>query len=332
MINIDPYNTTYGQMINKEKVIKEIISYLSIKGNRNLNYEFINKGNVKYIYVLGVDEEERSFPIWDQPMLFKHGNDTIIATDLRKYVQKIKAQPLNLYDVVKDHSAVEYLTNAATIMGDFTNGEIGNYKKLFNGTAVAYAALTGHVINTMVSLNPLERVNVEIAASFVAHAQLLDIGNNESISMYTESILNRIISTRLSMPVSASMVKSIEYPHSLENGIASYVEFYKSVLPEEKAGMITDRVFINLLGNLWYGPGGNETLIMSMECMPLFMSLTYTLLSDNSFKKQRLAMIMNYFERNIDKPGYLKYMSMLLKGKATMLSYVDYDLESVLEN
>lgn len=331
MVIIDPYNTTYGRFINKEKIVKAITNYLHIHSNKHFNYEFPNNDQVKYVFILGCNQEEKSFPIWEQPMLFNIGTTAIIAVDLRKYVKAIKDQPVNIYSVVKDKPAVDYLATAAMLMGDFYIKNYSPYRKIFTNISTAYAFLSSYIINIIIALNPLEKLKIEIASSYVANMLLTHTEANESLSMFKDSIIARISTSKLSLPVNKEIIKGFNFPDALDPNIEAFIKYYQTVISEDKGSLITDKVYINLLSNLWFGPGGNETLIMAMECMPLFIALVFSLVNDTTYKRQKLATLFSTYDKHIKRNEIINVINQTITSKITALQFEEINLDDILE-
>lgn len=316
MIIVDPYSTSYGALINKDKVSKELVKF-SITADKNLNYEFRNGDNCEVVFILGKNEDERSLPIFNQPMLVKNmRNEQVVYCDLRKYVKQTREDDvLNAGSVFKDIAACKYLVNASLIMSDFASDTLGNYRNVFGHIAMGYSVLISNIVSMAIILNPLEKLDLEIALAY--YASLLLIQDNDILD-HKDSIVARLSNFRFSIPVNRKNINTVvDSINSIEINydVDGLINVIKHILPDEKKELLNDKILITLLSNVWYGPGNNETLIMALECMPLFISLMYSCIQDPTYKRCKVATIFDKFSKNISNKEFVRLMELVLKEK-----------------
>jgi hypothetical protein len=265
-------------------------------------------------FILGYNEEERSLPIWDHPLVMKDVNGTsTIVTDLRKYVKKIDEQPFNISDVIKDKASAEFLVIRTLLTADYIDGNYGIYRNINETIVPAFALVISSVINNMVALNPVERVNIEIVLS---HYLNVFLTNSENIEENIPNIVAKILKSKLSIPVNRKSVETIVFniKHDISN-IEDLLENIRKVISEDKASFINSSILVNLLSNIWYGPGGSETIMMGLEDVPTWSALVYVSLLDKSFKRTRLSMLIEKSARKLNSSEFEKQMKIYLKEK-----------------
>ena len=70
MVNIDPYLTSYGRLINIENLKKELLKYV-ITNDSNLNYEYATEDQSKLVFITGYNSEEKELPLFEHPIIIK---------------------------------------------------------------------------------------------------------------------------------------------------------------------------------------------------------------------------------------------------------------------
>lgn len=312
MVNIDPYLTSYGKLINIENLKKELQKYV-ISNDSNLNYEYANEEGSKLVFITGYNSEEKDLALFEHPVMIKDiRGDNIICIDVRKYVRQHNEQALYLKDIVKDSSSFNFLVIRAITMTDYVNGHYGVYRPVYKNYTVGYSHLIANIINAIVGLNPVEKVNVELATAFHFNTLITD----SEVTGRDGAIIARLEQCKFSLPVTKKTIAlTISHLDSSDRTIEGLITNIKKVLPEEKGMLITKGVVINMLANIWYGAGGSETVLMSLENVPTWLALMYCATVDKTYKRSRLATIleMNSRKTNIDEVE--KFMSNYIKSK-----------------
>lgn len=305
MIKLSPYQTTYGEMVNTSKLVKDLVKYLASTRNTNLNYEFQNTSECKLVFILGIDQEEKDLPLWEHPLVLKDlNNNNVVAVDLRKFVKKIDEQPMSVTEIIKDPSSVNFLiVNALTTM-DYVDGNFGYFRDYTKAMATSFSYVVSHLVNSIVGLNPVEKVYVEIVLAHYVNMLLSDTSDKSDL---VPSLIARISNMKLSIPVNKKSVEVVmgKINHDVSD-IDDLMDNIKIVLPEEKRTLIDVNALINVISNIWYGPGNSETIVISLEHLPTWLTLVYTSIADKGFKRTRLAMMLDKFSRQIGSKEFEK--------------------------
>ena len=303
MLLLDPYETSYGKTLHKDRLMKEISLYYTANAEKNLNYEY-NAFNV--FFILGYDKEEENLPLFNHPLIIEdYRGNKFVGCDLRKYTKTKGEQPLNIADVISDRASAINLINSTLIINDFLLDNYSKYRSVFVPTCTAYAFLISYLVNTIIALNPLEKHEVELAAMF--HANVLLIPDQPAkTDDHLDIIAARMQKSKLSLPVSRKGVDQvIALCNSYDPTITALVQNIQAVLPPEKANLFNEALLINLLANMWYGHGASESLYMSLECMPMFMSLIYSALSDRTYKRSRISTLLDKYSKQINAKQFI---------------------------
>lgn len=318
MILADPYQTSIGKLVSNEKLIKELQKYIVATKNYNLNYEYLppkGRDDIQLVFITGCDEDEKELPVWNYPIVFENlKKNPVVAVDLRKFVKNDKGQPLKLHDVMRDQGASNFLINTALIISDFIAEHVGDYRNSFSSIAGSYGMFVSYLVNSIVALNPVEHLDVELAAAYFANLMLTP-GNE--YKEYRDSIIARMSNSKFTLPVTKrSVTATLERVADYDDlTLTNLVNTIKDVMSEEKRGLITEQLLINMTANMWYGNGTNDVLVYAFECMPLWIALSYTALGDKTYKRARLSTILDKFNKQIGVKDYVKNMDLLLKEK-----------------
>lgn len=318
MIIADPYQTSIGKLVNNEKIEKSLQKYLVSTKNYNLNYEFLppkGRDDIQLVFITGCDDEEKELGIWSYPLVFENlKKNKVIATDLRKFVKDNKSQPLTLKSVMRDESATNFLINTALIISDFIAEEFGEYRNCYNSITTSYGMFISYLVSAAVALNPVEHLEVELAATYFANLMLTPENDYRE---YRDSIIARMSNAKFTLPVNRkSVTATLDKVSDYDNlSITNLINTIRDVLPEEKGGLINETILINLMSNMWYAGGNNDALVYALECIPLWVSLTYTALGDKAYKRARLSTILDKFNKQIGVKDYVKNMDLILKEK-----------------
>lgn len=315
MVITNVYQTSFGKMINTQKIIKELQQYLISTPCENLNYEYLTNNEAKLVFITGCNKDEKDLGIWNYPLVFKNLKDqNVIAVDLRKYVKDSKEQPIALSQVMKDVANSNFVINSSLITSDFLTENFGEYRNNYNSITAAYSVLVSYLVNIVINLSPVEKLDVELASNYFANLLLTP---GEDYKSYHSAILARMSNTKFSLPVTKKSIEATIDKLDLDGNVTikGLVNIIKNVLPEEKASLINETVLLSLFGNMWYGNGGGEALVISLESMPLWISIVYTALSDKTFNKTRLSNILDKANKQINSKEFVKDISNILKQK-----------------
>lgn len=310
---IDPYLTTYGKALNIAKITQSVKEYLVKTNLTNLNYEYMQYEECKVVFITGCNELEKEIPPFNNPLILEDIKGQMkVAVDVRKYLTKLDDQPLDLRKVSKDIGNLDFCAYRAIVTAGLICGYFGFYKKYSRSLATAYAFFISYIVDSIVKLNPAEKVNVEIAAgyfllqNFVPAEEYNDRTNQELIYNNIVANLSRL---KISYPVNAKYVEEltsrfldIEYNGTIDN----LLEYIIASLDSEKVHLLNKNIFISLLNHMWYGHGSSETIIIGLEHLPTWVALVYSGLSNTVFKKSRFAMILSKYGSKIDINTYIK--------------------------
>lgn len=312
---IDPYETSYGKVINKTRLLKEVSDYVA-HSSEPLSYEFRAPGdNTKLVFITGFNDEEKNLTVFDHPLVFKDiKNNNIVACDVRSYVNTNKdEQPLELLAAAKDTFGLKYAALRALLMADFLEHNYGVLRSSYSSITMSFASSIATLINLYVRLNPEDIVKVELACAYYINMLFVDAKDMNDMA---DNIVARISSFKYTVPVMKTLVTKMFEGYSMKGQtVYDLIDVIKYVLPEEKANIINDTVLVNLMSNIWYGPGGNETLVIGLEHAPTWIGVVYLSLANMAYKRARLS-TMIVKSRGVDFKEFIKDVDIYIKERS----------------
>lgn len=315
-----PYDTEYGKRIETNKIKTELFKYLSTIDASELEYDYTTDSKVKLLFITGKNEDEKRLPIWDHPILVEKlriGDAVVI--DLRKYNRSIKEGEdfLKLTDVVKDVSHLEFMLLRGLLTVDFLTENYSVVNQQMKGIMSGYSFFITNLLSTLVPLTFIEQAGVQAYVSI--YTSLLTTESDDINNILA------ITSTRLANSKNfGSLTKTtLDKMFSRENIEDLYKQYgrtpkmlealIKLGVNDDKKDIIDINVIYNALTNMWFGPGGNEVTIMSIEHIPTWIALQVIASTDATFKRSRLTMLLDKASKAINPQEVNKYF----------LNYVD---------
>lgn len=317
MIIVDPYLTSYGKTLNKEKAKKEVMKYMITTDVEDLSYGYKTSENTNLVFITGRNNDEKDLPIFVFPLVLEDiRNKTTIAVDLRKFC-KDRIDTNILMDMFKDKANGEFYIITAVIMADFLQEEYTTYRRVFNNISGAYAVLTSNIINSCTPLSVVEKVQIEVAAAYYANLLLTP---SKDYTDYRDAYIARISNIKFSIPIDKKTTRQVIESIRLEPELTVYglIDVCKQLVTEDKKGLIESKLYISMLANMWYGINSLDLLTAAQECMPLWIAILYTTLTNLTFAKSRLTTLLEKNSKAVDSKEYIKIMSTYLKDKGVI--------------
>jgi hypothetical protein len=300
----NPYDTTYGKMFNITNTEKALLKYYTGTSDKNLNYEYGHDIPVGLLVITGYCEDEKNLPVFEHPIIFKDiRNNLIVAVDMRKYVRQTTEQPMSLREIAKDTASLDCIMLRAMLTAQFLNGDTGIMRNLDKNFASGYTLLLSWLLNIMGNFNPIDKVSIEIVIAHYYYSMMIEEHDLPDMQVNLHA---RIAKTPLSLPIT---IKNVE--NTLRNirpevrTIDGLIENIKLVISDDKRMFINTDALVNLLSSMWYGPGGAEAMIMSLEHLPTWMALMYSATVDKTYKRSRLASTLDKYGAKV-KPSEIE--------------------------
>lgn len=313
MITPNPYKTTYGELLNTDKLKSRILSYLPHVDVSKLQYEYVNESNVKVIFITGCNDYERELPVWDHPYVFKTiYNEDMIAVDLRKYVKSTDDYPDTISEIAKDLSVISHIVLRAMLTADAVGDVFGIHRSLFRDASLAFSVWMTGVVNNIIPLGPEEKLHAEI---ILAYYYNLTLHSTDALAELDESIKSRVTTSKFSIGASTKVSRKVlEGVTPKTPDMHAMLDYIKLVLPESKQRFITTESIALGTSNMWYGSGGAETVLMAIEHPPTWIALIYAAVSLKSYKRNRLSTILTMNKKLINAKEIEKLLTNYIKS------------------
>lgn len=316
MIIVDPYLTSYGKTLNKEKPKKDIMKYLITTDVLDLSYGYRTGNEVQLVFITGRNNDEKDILPFVYPIIVTDvRNKTIIAVDLRRFTKDVDSEILA--DRIKDTTNAELYILLAMVMSDFLMEDYTVYRKLFNSIAASYSVVTTHIISAHTPLSVVEKVHVEVAAAYYANLLLTP---GKKYLDYKDAIMARISNIKFSVPADKRLIRNVVDNIKLEDELTIYglIDVCKQLISEDKRDLIDNKVYISILSGMWFGTSALDLLTAGQECMPLWISIIYTTLSSMVYAKSKLTSVLDKQAKAIDAKTYVNTISLYLKDKGVV--------------
>ena len=294
----NPYETTMGKATPLRDVPKDYLKYLLFNLGTNLSYEVLVNSECKIAFITGYCREEQELPFLEQPLVLEVNNHPVVIYDVRKYVKKVQDKPATLKEIFSNSSAYELIVTHALLLKDFNLKNYGVVKPIEKNIGTAFALFLGNIVNYLITLDPIEKLKVEIAIAYYFYFLTVE---DHDIKDHKDAIMNKILNSSLSLKipnikfVEETLMDCITEIKDV-NTLISNINF---VLPEEKRGYVTITNLVARCRNMWYGPGGDIILLMGLECVPNLYALINSGLNDKSYKRSIFSMTLDKFSSKI---------------------------------
>lgn len=304
---IDAYDTTYGKFFNVNKIKEDIKKNLISNRDIDLSYNYnLKNSNVQLAFLTNEYEFNNNVPVFDHPLIVEDINkNKIIVSDLRKYV-KSSNENIDVYSNVtdklstlyaKDRNAVDFIINRALFTGMLLTDDYSVYSNYYNTIITSYAGFISSVINKgIVQLDADKVIRVHVVAGIYTGIMMKEL-DKENLQNDIDLFIGRFKNSNIGKTVKDSTIREVldvmkfehyNYPELIENIQAAVGSDYGSV--------ITKDAFSSKLNNLWYGPGGSNTVIMAMEHMPTWFSLCIAIANSRVYDKSKMSLILDRFK------------------------------------
>lgn len=308
---INPYATTMGLLLNNEKIKNSLMKYTAISGDLSFGYRL---DGLKIYLITGYRGEEKEIPLFNHPYLFYNNKfQPSIAVDLRSYCkpdlskERLSYMEINLDEVLKDTRGVEFVMNRALLVGMTATNQLGYIRGSYKPLMISFGCFVGNIANTMVNLDVVNRITVEVLSCFYFYGLLVD-KDKYGLEELKNVVASQLDKAKLNIVVTRPMVEKILSNVNFIYTFPELISAIKDNLPEAQASLIDLRVFNSLLGNLWIGPGGNELIPIALDNLATWMIIFYYSLEETTYKRTRIMEIIKKFSlKSISSKSKLEF-------------------------
>lgn len=286
-----------SRVVEIEKKIKELL----LRDDR-LSYEYTGRTR-DFIFITGYNDEERELPPFEHPMLIDGVmSRKYIVVDLRKYVKQLNEKPNLLKESITNFAGATFQINRAILLDINLAEDSYKLQIVQDNIGLIFGNLVASIVNSIVNLNPKEKLYVEGVAYAYIIAMFNEDLNNEEMRDYIKPILKK---AKLSLPLNVDMVDDLLTLNLTPKSFMECFDNIKKILGPKSVGLQL-KSFYNNIASFWFGPGAAETLMLAFEDRATIICLFLTAYNDASFKKSRLSTNIENVKRKLDKETFKK--------------------------
>ena len=311
-----PYTTEYGKASQMGGVENALTRFAIDVDTKTMNYEYVIDSDIQLVIITGYSDLEKELPVWDHPIYIEYRNSRLLFIDLRRYVRAKDEQPTNIADIVTNKDGVEFSVLHALLVADSIENNNGIHRVIFKPIASAFGTFLSTIANSIIPLDIESKIRLEIVGVVHSTRTVYDAEDYDSLN---QDIINRVLTTKYSIKLPKNVILSTYDRLRPGATLEDLVHNMKEVTPEHISNLITKESLLGVMNNLWTGPGGSETLIIGLESPATWMSLVYSVVKNKSFKRNRLAMILNKNSRNINVKLIEKHFTQYLEERTNII-------------
>lgn len=311
---IRAYETTFGKILNITNIENDLKKFFIINNNIDFSYGIENYEieNVNFKFLIGTSNE-KNISVFDHPIIIENRDKSkSIITDLRKYTKpnidyndyKRGEKDWLLNFAAKDKSSIDFCIIRALLTSDMIKERFVVYSNLFKYIIPSYSNfITDMISKTIVGLDVIEQITVKTVIGLyisIFQTQTNVLEYDDIISIFKSRVQNSY-----GMMVNQDNLNTIADKCTFKfSTFSELVENIKANLPYEKSKLISTDIVFNKLSNLWYGPGGSETILIGLEDMATWFTLLYSCSDNTLYKKTRLGSLLDLHRRTIRLSDY----------------------------
>ena len=303
---IDVYETTYGKFFNISKIKDEIKKFLIANRDKDLSYNYnLKSNNAKLAFITNDYDNTNNIPVFDHPIIIEDiDKSKVVVSDLRKYV-KANNELLGLNNInnvltevyAKDKNAVDFIINRAIFTGMLLTEDYSVYSNYYNTIITSYSGFISSIINKgIVQLDADKTIRVHIVAGIYTGLMMKNLDNvdyKNDIDMF----IGRFKNSAIGKTIKDSTIKEVlDVMHFDKNNYSELIENIQAAVGSDYGAVITKESVSNKLNNLWYGPGGSNTMLMAIEHMPTWFSLCVAVANSKIYDKSRFSVILDKYK------------------------------------
>lgn len=311
----EPYETTYGLYLKSDKIETELKKYIiRLNKQEDICYNCSFPDAVFYI-ITGKNELEKELPYFELPYVFQNlKGQRSVAIDARQFCREITGNINDIEPFIKDKHNYNFLTISGFLTAHMLEKKDSvSLNPIRVPFITAFSLLLMSSIERLITLNPINKVQIEIALSLYAYC-MFSFNSDLSNPREKTEMINTLVSKKYSLPMPRNtIIENIELilsnVDSSAKGLRRLETFIFSVLPEEYRKQINITTITELLSKAWVGVGGKTTMFASLECFTLFIAMMYNLGENNFLKKNNiLGMILDKNEKIINNKEVVRFI------------------------
>ena len=295
-IYLEPYQTTFGSLLNVEKIKKELLDVFYMEENlKKMNLGVFGTSDYKCVFLTGAYPVEKDVSLFDHPVTVTADDVNYIVTDIRhitKNQNKLTTDTISINDYIKDIGLFKfYLYRAVMMATTLQDKNTSKINSLGDLPMLVYGGMFGFLLSTRLNLMPAQRISIEIASMYFYYSL-----NKDSLSTLDMSLFSKKLQSLLGIKPSVTLevIKNIDGKFDT---IEDLVNVYKTIIGGLGADTLDKGLIYQLVAQMWYGYKAPSIMAVAVEHIPTWVSLCLAILSNKSYKHVNLFKVMDRYAK-----------------------------------
>lgn len=284
----DSYTTTAGSATDTRKIIaaiKEIVVTEDLDSKPESSLDVQSIGGIHPLFITGTYPGEEKIPTFAHPIYVSgiRGRN-VISTDLRFVLRKKTVGSFG--ERITDRINFEYLVSRTILDMYWLSGRRSEFISGFVFAAKIFGNWLAQILRTF-GLNPEEVMH----AQALALAYYYDLCVDKNDPLYSNN-------GRYEWVVANNVMEAGKLAVLLDGVPAmstfnDFIGVLKSKIQNFQVAKLTPVLFLQKIGNSWYGLNREKVLAVCVEHPPTWTALVHHSLSSKSFKNCLIAQVAN---------------------------------------
>ncbi len=305
MIYSNAYDTIFG-IISKndrtESYLEAISATSMYKGNKIVFSTGLN------VYYIGpFDVEVRDIPSFKHPYVFKKGDETIIFSDIRPFINTQKSLKEDI--LVTSNSTELNFTFMRTILNAEFIENIKEFSINLKFANTIYAAWISDTVTKRFGLNPEEQLKVfVIAYYFYLSLFYKDEINEDTKILAVKNIVDASRST-------VNFVRDVSDKITQMNSVVDMITNINTILANRRLADLNVGTLATIISTTWYGTFAKDILAVSLEHAPTFAAIVGVSVTQRYYKKSMIATISDRYGKGGKLEHYITNLNRIILNR-----------------
>lgn len=303
MFKVNIKNTTVGKTRDEKSLRKAIEFYLVANSNSSLFKDVVMP--VRTLFISGILPGEKDIPMFSLPVIVEDiKKEDVLVLDIRSVLKgKLTADDArntNIKDLIKNETDYTFKIIRAVLMGDVMSEDYLRLNTISDDLANSFAIWVSSIITSNYGLVMSEQIYLKIALLYHYYALMSKNDIDKTNIRKVAANITKHFANTIDLKFVEETLECLEDSFDKMNPKTGYamVENIKTIFANngdksDKLSHMSDVALLQMLLNSWFGDNSNETVALSLEHPPTFAAMCYLALTNNSYKMNRLATILD---------------------------------------
>jgi len=303
MFKVNIKNTTIGKVRDEKSLRKAIEFYMVANSNSSLFKDVVMP--VRTLFISGILPGEKDIPMFSLPVIIEDiKKEEVLVLDIRSVLKgKLTADDArntNMKDLIKNETDYTFKIIRAVLMGDVMSEDYLRLNTISDDLANSFAIWVSSIITSNYGLVMSEQIYLKIALLYHYYALMSKNDIDKTNIRKIAANITKHFANAIDLKFVEETLECLEDSFDKMNPKTGYamVENIKTIFANngdksDKLSHMSDVALLQMLLNSWFGDNSNETVALSLEHPPTFAAMCFLALTNNSYKMNRLATILD---------------------------------------